>query len=48
MPMVMTIRGPKRGRVTMLEVFELIITHAIIGRKASPDMTGLRRSTNCR
>ena len=48
MPMVMTMRGPKRGSVTMLEVFELIMTQAIIGRNARPDRTGLKPFTICR
>ena len=46
--MVMTMRGPKRGSVTMFEVFELIITQAIIGRNARPDITGLKPLTVCR
>ena len=44
----MTTRGPKRGSVTMFEVFELIITQAIIGRNASPESTGLNPFTICR
>ena len=48
MPIVMTTRGPKRGSVTMLDRFELIITQAIIGRNARPDSTGLKPLTFCR
>ena len=39
-------RGPNLGSVTMFEVFELIMTQAIIGRNARPDVTGLKCFTS--
>jgi len=47
-PVVITTRGPNLGRVTMFEVFELIMTQPIIGRNARPELTGLKCLTSCR
>jgi hypothetical protein len=41
MPVTMRARGPTRGSSTMLEVFEASRMQAIMGRKASPLVTGL-------
>jgi predicted aconitase with swiveling domain len=41
MPVTMRARGPTRGSSTMLEMFEDSRMQAIIGRKASPLVTGL-------